>query len=158
MNKRIQRFRNVILVGLLSAAVSLSAEPIPQNIQEPGQTQPSQAPDDAQKSQPTAASPNGGELPDAPIQAQPDQQEQSGRDPLQDQSPGSAPSGAAGAKMPHAKGAPAARLMGAAIAPAKQRGRRSLLIKVGLVAGACVAVGSVFALSKGSSAKPPGAP
>jgi hypothetical protein len=141
---------------MLMSAVSLSAEPAPQNTQEPVQTQPSRAPDNAQSSQQTATSPNSTELPDAPTTAQASSQERS--DPSQAQNPGSVPSGAAGAKMPHAKGAPAARPLGAAIAPAKQRGRRSLLIKVGLVAGACVAVGSVFALSKGSSAKPPGAP
>jgi hypothetical protein len=33
-----------------------------------------------------------------------------------------------------------------------------LLIKTGLVVGAAVAVGSAFALSKGSPSKPPGAP
>jgi cytoskeletal protein RodZ len=156
MNKGIRRFLSLSLVGMLMSAVSLSAEPAPQNTQEPVQTQPSRAPDNAQSSQQTATSPNSTELPDAPTTAQASSQERS--DPSQAQNPGSVPSGAAGAKMPHAKGAPAARPLGAAIAPAKQRGRRSLLIKVGLVAGACVAVGSVFALSKGSSAKPPGAP
>jgi cytoskeletal protein RodZ len=156
MNKGIRRFLSLSLVGMLMSAVSLSAEPAPQNTQEPVQTQPSRAPDNAQSSQQTATSPNSTELPDAPTTAQASSQERS--DPSQAQNPGSVPSGAAGAKMPHAKGAPAARPLGAAIAPAKQRGRRSLLIKVGLVAGTCVAVGSVFALSKGSSAKPPGAP
>ncbi len=153
MNKRIQRFLNVMLVGLLTSAVCLSAEPVPQNTQDPAQTQASQALDDAQKSQQIAASLNIAELPDAPMPAQPAPQE-----PSQTQNPESVPLGTAGAKVTHAKGAPAAQLMGVAIAPAKQRGRRSLLIKVGLVAGACVAVGSVFALSKGTSAKPPGAP
>ncbi len=156
MNKRIRRFLSLSLVGMLTSAVNLSAEPAPQNTQEPVQAQPSLAPDNAQSSQQTATIANSTELPDAPTTAQASSRERS--DPSQAQNPGSVPSGAAGAKMPHAKGAPAARPLGAAIAPAKQRGRRSLLIKVGLVAGACVAVGSVFALSKGSSAKPPGAP
>lgn len=153
MTKQIQRFLNLVLVGLLTVTVSLSAEPVSQNTQDPSPTQASQLPVDAQKSQPTAASPTITELPEAPMPAQPAPQE-----PSQSQEPGSVPSGTAGAKVTPAKGAPAARLMGVAIAPAKQRGRRSLLIKVGLVAGACVAVGSVFALSKGTSAKPPGAP
>ena len=156
MNKRIQRFLSLSLVGVLTSAVSLSAEPASQNTQEPAQSQPSRPPDNVQSSQQTATSPNSTELPDAPTTAQSSSQERS--DPSQAQNPDSVPSGAAGAKMPHAKGAPAARPLGAAIAPAKQRGKRSLLIKLGLVAGACVAVGSVFALSKGSSAKPPGAP
>ncbi len=76
----------------------------------------------------------------------------------QAQNPSAVPSGAAGAKAAPAKGAPASRPVGSAIAPAKQRERRSLLIKVGLVAGACVAVGTAVALSKGSPSRPPGAP
>jgi len=151
MNQRIQTFLNLILVGLLTAAVSLSAEPVPQNAKEPAQTQPDLPSDNAQKSQPTASS-NSAELPDAPMPAQPAAQEQN--DASQTQKPDTVPSGAAGAKKAPAKGAPAARPMGVAIAPAKQRSRRSLLIKVGVVAGACVAVGSVLALSKASPAKP----
>jgi len=165
MNKRIKRFFHVILIGLLSTAVSMFAQPVPENPQEPVQTQPLGTPDGAQKSQPTAASPSDGnsanassssELPDAPRPAQPSQQEQD-EPSAQTQNPSSVPSGAAAAKAAPAKGAPASRPVGAAIAPAKQRGKRSLLIKVGLVAGACVAVGSAVALSKASPAKPPGA-
>jgi len=155
MDKEI-RFFKVLLVGLLTAAVSLFAQPVSQNSPEPVQTQTPRAPDDAQKPHPPAASPNSSELPDAPMPAQPAPQEQN--DFSRTQNSGSAPSGAAAAKASPAKGAPASRPVGAAIAPAKQRGHRSLLIKVGLVAGACVAVGSVVALSKGSSAKPSGAP
>jgi hypothetical protein len=140
------------------SAVNLSAKPVPQSAQSPAQAQPSQGPDDAQKPPQTSASPSDRELPDAPTDAQAVPQEQSDHDASQAQNPGSVPSGAAGAKVPHPNGAPAARPIGSAIAPAKQRGRRSLLIKVGIVAGACVAVGSVVALSKGTSAKPPGAP
>jgi hypothetical protein len=76
----------------------------------------------------------------------------------QTQNPAPVPSGAAGAKATPAKGAPASRPVGSAIAPAKQKERRSLLIKVGLIAGACVAVGTAVALSKGSPSRPPGAP
>lgn len=156
MNKRIGRFSNVILVGLLTPAVSLLAEPVPRAPQEPVQAQSSRAPDDAHKAEPAAPRSNS-ELPDAPIPAQSAPPKQG--DPSLTQNSGSEPpSGAAAAKAASPKGAPAARPMGAAIAPAKQRGHRSLLIKVGLVAGACVAVGSVVALSKGSSAKPSGAP
>jgi uncharacterized protein involved in copper resistance len=155
MDKEI-RFFKVILVGLLTAAVSLFAQPVRQTSPEPVQTQQSHAADDDQKPQPAVARPNSSELPDAPMPAQPVAQKQS--DFSRTQNSGSAPSGAAAAKAAPAKGAPASRPVGAAIAPAKQRGHRSLLIKVGLVAGACVAVGSVVALSKGSSAKPAGAP
>lgn len=158
MNTRNRRFHNVILVGLLTGAASLSAEAVPQSVRERVQTEPSHLPDDAQMPLQTTASPSPSELPDAPSQAQPAPQEPSDHDSAQTQNTDSVPSGAAGAKLPFPKGSPAARPIGVAIAPAKQRSRRSLLIKVGVVAGACVAVGSVFALSKGTSAKPPGTP
>ena len=72
------------------------------------------------------------------------------------QEPTQAPTGAAGAKTSPAKGAPAAQPVGAAVAPARQRGHRSLLIKVGLLVGAGVAVGTVVALSERSPSRPPG--
>lgn len=68
------------------------------------------------------------------------------------------PVGAATAeKIPTAGGA-AAKPAGAAIAPAKQHQTRSLLIKLGAIAAAGVAIGTVVGLSKGSPSKPPGAP
>ena len=84
-------------------------------------------------------------LPDAP-QPQSAQQEST-----------QAPSGAAGAKAAPVKGAPVGQPVGAAVAPARQRSHRSLLIKVGLIAGAAVAVGAVVALSERSPTRPPGA-
>jgi hypothetical protein len=68
-----------------------------------------------------------------------------------------APTGAAGAKAANAKGAPVAQPIGAAVAPVRQRGHRSLLIKVGLLAGAAIAIGTVVALSERSPNRPPGA-
>lgn len=67
------------------------------------------------------------------------------------------PSGAAGAKAPNVKGAPVAQPAGAAVAPVRQRGHRSLLIKLGLLVGAGVAVGAAVALSERSPSRPPGA-
>lgn len=67
-----------------------------------------------------------------------------------------APTGAAGAKTSPAKGTPAAEPVGAAVAPVRQHGHRSLLIKVGLLVGAGVAVGTVVALSEHSPSRPPG--
>jgi hypothetical protein len=152
----------------LSTTLVLSSEPIPQSAQSSDQARPTQqvTPDDANKSQapeasvqstPPAIAPISHELPDAPSLAQPVQQSPDSSS-VQPQNPDSVPSGAAGAKAPTVRGAPASRTVGAAIAPAKQRQRRSFLIKAGLVAGACVAVGTAFALSKASPSKPPGAP
>jgi hypothetical protein len=73
------------------------------------------------------------------------------------QQPAPVPSGVAGAKAANVKGAPVAQPAGAAVAPVRQRGHRSLLIKLGLLAGAGIAVGSVVALSERSPARPPGA-
>jgi hypothetical protein len=66
------------------------------------------------------------------------------------------PSGVAGAKAANVKGAPVAQPVGAAVAPARQRSHRSLIIKLGLLAGAGVAVGTVAALSERSPSRPPG--
>jgi len=67
------------------------------------------------------------------------------------------PQGAATAeKVPTAGGA-VAKPAGVAIAPAKQHRTRSLLIKLGAVAAAGVAAGTVYALSRGTSSTPPGA-
>lgn len=64
--------------------------------------------------------------------------------------------GAAAAKAATVKGSPAAQPVGAAVAPPRQKGHRSLLIKVGLLAAAGIAVGSVVALSERSPTRPPG--
>jgi hypothetical protein len=107
----------------------------------------------------------------APVWASPPQSSQSGTaeqrkdDSLPDapqaqtsssQQPASAPSGAAGAKVADVKGSPVAQPVGAAVAPARQRGHRSFLIKLGLVAGAGIAVGSAVALAQRSPARPSG--
>ena len=102
----------------------------------------------ASPQQPSAQSENntGNPLPEAP-QPQSTAQQQNAQ----------APSGAAAAKAASPKGAPVAEPVGAAVAPAKQHSHRSLLIKIGLLAGAAVAVGTVVALSAGSPSRPPGA-
>jgi len=89
-------------------------------------------------------------LPDAP-------QSQTSPAPSNQQQPAPAPSGAAGAKAATVKGAPVAQPAGAAVAPPRQHGHRSLLIKIGLLAGAGIAVGAAVALSERSPSRPPGA-
>lgn len=54
-------------------------------------------------------------------------------------------------------GGPASTPAGAAIAPAKQRQYRSLLIRIGAIAAAGAAVGAVVALTRSSPSHPPGA-
>ena len=83
-------------------------------------------------------------------------QPQSAAGQTQTQAPSTEPQGAATAeKVPTAGGA-AAKPAGAAIAPAKQRQARSLLIKLGAVVAGGVAAGTIYALSKGTPSTPPG--
>ena len=65
------------------------------------------------------------------------------------------PLGAATAGTVATEGGGASRPAGTAIAPAKQHQVRSFLIKLGAVAAAGVAIGTVYALSKGTSSVPP---
>lgn len=167
MKNRIGRLPNLFLACVLSTSLVISADAFPQSTQSSDQprsttqvsTDDPNKPSTVNSSEGSSATttPSSNELPDAPSIAQPVQQSTESSS-IQPQIPGSVPSGAAGAKAPTVRGAPASRTVGAAIAPAKQRQRRSLLIKAGLVAGACIAVGSAFALSKASPSKPPGAP
>jgi hypothetical protein len=65
-----------------------------------------------------------------------------------------APVGTAAAPYVKADGVTAARPTGAAIAPGKQKRSHSLALKVGLIVGGAIAIGTVTALSLGSSSKP----
>jgi hypothetical protein len=67
---------------------------------------------------------------------------------------GSAPVGTAVAPYEKGVGVAASRPAGVVIAPAKQRRTRSLLIRVGLIVGAAVAIGTVIGLSKASPSEP----
>lgn len=67
------------------------------------------------------------------------------------------PSGAATAERGATSGGAASRPAGTAIAPAKQRRVRSLVIKVGAVVAGAAALATIYALSRGTSSLPPGA-
>jgi hypothetical protein len=68
------------------------------------------------------------------------------------------PTGTAAAQRGAVSGSMLSRPAGVAIAPEKQHRTRSFLIKMGFIAGAGVALGTVAALSMASPPKPPGAP
>lgn len=74
----------------------------------------------------------------------------------QPQNPSHEPVGTAAAESIPTTGVAASRPAGAALAPAKQRRIRSILIKTGALVGVAVAVGATVALSEGSPSKPPG--
>jgi hypothetical protein len=64
------------------------------------------------------------------------------------------PVGTAAAPESRPAGVAASRPAGAAIAPSKQKRRKAILIRVGIIVGAAVAVGTVAGLSRSSSARP----
>ena len=66
------------------------------------------------------------------------------------------PVGAATAESVPTSGGAAAKPAGIAIAPAKQHQTRSLLFKIGAVVAAGAALGTIYALSHGTSPTPPG--
>lgn len=72
----------------------------------------------------------------------------------QNQQPAQKPVGTAAAPPESAAGVTAARPAGAVIAPAKQRRVRTILIRVGLLVGAGVALGTVMALSHATPSQP----
>jgi hypothetical protein len=65
-----------------------------------------------------------------------------------------APVGTAVAPYEKGVGVAASRPAGAVIAPAKQKRSRSFMIKIGLLIGAAVAVGTVVAISSASPSRP----
>jgi len=67
------------------------------------------------------------------------------------------PLGTAAAEKGRTAGGGASRPAGVAIAPAKQKRSRSLLIKLGALAAAGAAMGTVYALSRGTGSTPAGA-
>jgi hypothetical protein len=71
---------------------------------------------------------------------------------------GTQPSGTAVAPPVQVSGGAASKPAGVAIAPPKQRQVRSLLLKLGLLAGAGVAVGTVVGLSAASPSHVPNSP
>ena len=97
------------------------------------------------------------DLPDAPSATQAQQPAQQ-ETPAQKPKPRTtAPVGVGTAQQAPTAGGAASKPAGAAIAPAKQKQYRSLLIKIGAIAGAGAALGTVYALSRGTNSKPPGA-
>jgi len=146
MNGTGRRCSKHISIAVLAAALVMWSE-IPV-LASPFQSGQSSASSPSNSSTSTAGQKQDESLPDAP---QPQSQTPT------NQQPADTPSGAAGAKAAKVKGAPVAKPAGAAVAPARQHGHRSLLIKLGVVAGAGIAVGSVVALADRSPARPPSA-
>lgn len=71
--------------------------------------------------------------------------------------PAQAPAGTGAAEAGPTAGGAGSKPAGMAIAPAKQHQVRSFLIKLGAIVGGAVAIGTVYALSRSSPSRPPGA-
>jgi hypothetical protein len=121
------------------------------------QTQEPATPDPDSAAQPPAAeeAPKTDQTPAKPETEKTSQSQTSAKTPSS-QRPDQEPVGTAAAGVSNSGGVTASQPAGAALAPAKQRRTRSLLIKVGALLGAGAALGTVMALSKGSPSKPPG--
>lgn len=147
---------NLPLVAIVVAALVLAETPLYASPQQSTQSSSSAQQQDTSQSVPADASQSSSSksLPNDPQSTQSSSQQpaQNGQQPS-----ATAPSGAAAARAANVKGVPASEPVGAAIAPPKQHQRRSLIIKLGLAAGAAVAVGSAVALTKASPSRPPGA-
>jgi hypothetical protein len=122
---------------------------------------PSQAPLQPVTTYPDAPTPQQDQQPNDAQPVQGTKSQQSGQDQSkQDQQPKkpvTEPAGAAAAEKVPTTGGAASRPAGVAIAPAKQHQTRSLLIKLGAIAAAGVAAGTVYGLSRSTSSTPPNA-
>ncbi len=105
--------------------------------------------------------PSDQDIPNAPSASQPAQPQTQTLAPAQQTAPQAAPQrpeeplGAAAAEGAKVNGGLASKPAGNAIAPAKQRQVRSLLIKLGAIAAGGAALGIVYGLSRSTSSVPP---
>ena len=151
-----------VLSGILAPVSLLAQAPAVTDQAQPQDQTPTQDQQQDRQQQEDKASQeiiNRNHLPDTPSATKPQIQEETmpaAQQPLP-KAPTVEPSGTAAAQAGKISGSAGSRPAGAAIAPAKQRQVRSLVIKLGALAGAGIALGTVAALSKGTSPKPPGA-
>lgn len=172
-----------IVLALLFHPFASAQEPVPpqatSNQSQTGEPASPQADVADTAAPPSATQPSEDQLPDSPgtVQsrasqpqamtpgsAQADNSESSDTEPTpsqqsaqsQQQQTPHEPVGTAAAELVKTTGVAASRPAGAAVAPAKQRRVRSILIKVGALVGVGAAVATTWALSQGSPSKPPG--
>ncbi len=115
--------------------------PTPGEAKPPVETSPNAQPDQASQEKP---------LPEAPSATQP-------QPPAQQPTVRENPVGTAVAGKATARGGAASKPAGAAIAPAKQKNARALFLKIGAIAAGAAALGTVYALTRGTASAPPGA-
>lgn len=144
-----------ILVALLAALLCAATPGMGQQTVAPVQHETPSAPlPDAPKPPEGRAVKGVWELALASGAQQPDRGSASQAASSQRQSP-QKPVGTAAAPPEGAAGITASRPAGAVIAPARQRRARAILIRVGLLVGAGVALGTVLALTHATPSQPP---
>ncbi|HEX6805870.1 MAG TPA: hypothetical protein VF133_19500 [Terriglobales bacterium] len=155
MNRVISR----VVAGSLVLFVSSATEPLLAQ-----QGSPQSSPPAAQQSAPASQQQPPGqstlppvELPENPGQNSTNPQPLA-QSPAKPPAPTPEPNGTAVAPPVQVSGGAASKPAGVAIAPPKQRRVRSLLIKLGFLAGAGAAIGTVVALSAASPGHVPGSP
>jgi hypothetical protein len=153
-SRKMQMVTAVLVLTLAGSSGLASATPT----QEEAASQSSQSSQENPKTPSADQQPDAGAVPDSPGAAAAQQGAHQGDASSQSaqQAPAQKPAGTAAAEPVNPTGVAASEPAGAAIAPAKQRRTRSLLIKLGVVVGAGVALGTVYALSAGTPSKPPG--
>jgi hypothetical protein len=155
MNKAVSKvIATVLALGLCGALDAAQAATFPQENSSTGDSQSSPTGQATSQSSGSGTTDVSGqqELPDSPGTAQSANQKRDEKN-INSQEP----QGTAAAQAARTHGGAASKPAGAAIAPAKQRRTRSLLIKLGIIAGAGVAIGTVYGLAKASPSRPPGA-
>lgn len=157
--------RQKILARIMVLVVGIVLCGLPEFVQ--AQQQEGAAPQQGQQNG-TTIDPSKGPLQPVPTQNEPNTQSPAPQNPESSTEPLPAtpqpqmkpapqiqePLGTATAEGVPTVGGAASRPAGEAIAPAKQNQKHSLLIKVGLIAAAGVAGGTVYALTKGTSGRP----
>jgi len=162
-NHWLGRLVAVLLITLLAFPAGHSDLAMAQQAAPNGSQAGSQSPgsgDQSGKQQSAGVSPADSALPENPAPANsqaPGQDQQPATqqpNPAPSQDNSHRPVGTAAAPYEPTTGIAASRPAGAAIAPAKQRRVRTILISLGVIAGAGIAIGSVAALSHGSPSRP----
>ena len=116
--------------------------PVPPDLAEPATKPPAAPADSSSQTMPQSDQPQTQNLPANPEPQKPQKPEE--------------PVGAAAAEKGRTAGGAASKPAGTAIAPAKQGQVRSWLIRIGAIAAAGAAFGTVYALSRKTPSTPPG--
>jgi len=158
-----------VLLAAMSAAVSsVAAQQTATPEAYAGITQQADLPDSpgatlARLQTPAQPQSDSEQSPGAPVSTEPQGQQAESPQPPQVQSPQvqqpspQKPVGTAAAEPTHAAGIAASQPAGVAVAPAKQRRVRTIVIRTAAIIGAGIAVGTVVALTEATGSKPPGA-